>query len=56
VVSRIYLPVNAPYFLSHVVDREGDNFIESYVVHSPNLGQVEPGYLRKDCYVLDSLK
>jgi hypothetical protein len=51
VVSRLYLPMNAPYFLGHVVDREGDSFVESYVVHSPNLGLVEPGYLGKDCYV-----
>jgi hypothetical protein len=24
VVSRLYLPANAPYFLGHVVDHEGD--------------------------------
>jgi hypothetical protein len=55
VVSRLYLPKNAPYFLSHVVDREGDfySFVESSVVHSLNLGQVEPGYLGKDCSVLE---
>jgi hypothetical protein len=38
VVSRLYLPTNAPYFLGHVVDHEGDSFVESYVVHSLNLG------------------
>jgi hypothetical protein len=45
VVSRLYLPANATYFLGHVVDREGDfySFVESSVVYSPNLGQVEPG-------------
>jgi hypothetical protein len=34
VVSRLYLPANAPYFLGHVVDREGYfySFIESSVV------------------------
>ena len=41
VVSRLYLPVNALYFLGHVVGREGDSFVEPYVVHSTNLGQVE---------------
>jgi hypothetical protein len=57
-VSRLYLPANAPYFPSHVVDHEGDfySFIESSVVHSPNLGQVEPGYLGKDCSVLEFLE
>jgi hypothetical protein len=47
VVSRLYLPTNAPYFPGHVVDREGDfySFVESSIVHSPNLGQVEPDYL-----------
>jgi hypothetical protein len=46
-VSRLYLPVNAPYFLGHVVDREGDlySFVQSSVVHSPNIGQVEPSFL-----------
>jgi hypothetical protein len=42
VVLRHYLSANAPYILDHVVDREGDyySFIESSVVHSPNVGQV----------------
>jgi hypothetical protein len=55
VVSRLYLPTNAPYFLSHVVDHECDfySFVESSIVHSQNLGQVEPGYLGKDCSVLE---
>jgi hypothetical protein len=53
VVSRLYLTMNASYFLGHVVDHKGDNFVESYVVHSPNLGQVDPNYLGKDCYVLE---
>jgi len=36
------LSANAPYVLGHVVDHEGDyySFIESYVVHSPNVGLV----------------
>jgi hypothetical protein len=38
-VSRLYLPTNAPYFSGHVVDREGYfySFVESSVVHSLNL-------------------
>jgi hypothetical protein len=42
VVLRHYLSANAPYILGHVVDREGDyySFVESSVVHSPNVGQV----------------
>jgi hypothetical protein len=34
--------VSAPYVLGHVVDREGDyySFVESSVVHSPNIGLV----------------
>jgi hypothetical protein len=38
-----------------VVDREGDfySFVESSVVYSLNLGQVEPGYLGKDYSVLE---
>jgi hypothetical protein len=55
-VSRLYLPTNVPYFSGHVVDCKGDSFVESYVVHSPNLGQVEPNYLGKDCYVLEFTK
>jgi hypothetical protein len=55
VVSRLDLPTNTPYFPGHVVDREGNfySFVEFCIVHSPNLGQVEPGYLRKDCSVLE---
>jgi len=53
VVSTLYLPTNAPYFLGHVVDHEGDNYIESYVVHSLNIGQVEPSHLGKECNVLE---
>jgi len=46
-VSILYLPTNAPYFPGHVVNCDGDfySFVESYVVHSSNLGQVELGYL-----------
>jgi hypothetical protein len=41
---RRCLPANAPYILGHVVDHESDTPIESFVVHSPNIEQVGPGY------------
>ena len=34
------LPTNALYILGHVVDHECDTLVESFVVHSPNIGQV----------------
>ena len=34
------LPIDTPYILGHVVDRECDTLVESFVVHSPNVGQV----------------
>ena len=37
------LPMDAPYILDHVVDREGDSLVESFVVHLPSVGQVGPG-------------
>jgi hypothetical protein len=42
VVLRQYLSVSAPYVPSHVIDRKGDyySFVESSVVHSPNIGLV----------------
>jgi hypothetical protein len=42
-VLRYYLPVDALYMLGHVVDRRSDTPIESFVVHSPYVEQVEPG-------------
>ena len=33
-----YLPANTPYILGHVVDRGCDTPVESFVVHSPNIG------------------
>ena len=38
------LPMDAPYILGHVVDRECDTLVESFVVHSPNVGQVGSSY------------
>jgi hypothetical protein len=42
VVLRQYLSMSAPYVLGHVVDRKGDyySYIESSVIHSPNMGLV----------------
>ena len=38
------LPVDTPYILGHVVDRGCGTPIESFVVHSPNIGQVGFSY------------
>jgi hypothetical protein len=43
VVLKYYLPMAALYTPSHVVDRECDTLVESFVVHSPFVEQVEPG-------------
>ena len=37
------LPANTPYILGHVVDHGCDTPVESFVVHSPFVGQVEHG-------------
>ena len=42
VVLKYCLPTDALYTLGHVVDREYDIFVESFVVHSPFVEQVEP--------------
>ena len=34
------LPMDTPYIPGHVVDRGCDTPVESFVVHSPNIGQV----------------
>ena len=39
-----YLPVVWVYILDHVVDRECDILVESFIVHSPFVEQVEPDY------------
>jgi hypothetical protein len=36
------LPANALYILGDVVDHESDTPIDSFVVHSPNIGQIGP--------------
>ena len=43
VVLKYCLPVDAFYTLGHVVDRGCDTPIESFVVHSLFVEQVEPG-------------
>ena len=42
VVLKYCLPVDALYILDHMVDRECDTLVESFVVHSPFVGQVGP--------------
>jgi hypothetical protein len=43
-VLRYCLPVDALYTLGHVVDRGCDTPVESFIVHSPFVEQVEPNY------------
>ena len=38
------LPTDAPYILGHVVDHGCDTPVESFVVHSLNIGQVGSSY------------
>jgi len=42
VVLKYCLPMDALYILGHVVDRECDTLIESFVVRSPSVEQVGP--------------
>jgi hypothetical protein len=42
VVLILYLSAIEPYMPGHVVDRGGDSTIESFVVHAPCIGLVEP--------------
>jgi hypothetical protein len=44
VVLIRYLPADTPYIPGHVVDHGCDTPIESFVVHSPNIGQVGSNY------------
>jgi hypothetical protein len=53
VVLRYYLPVNAPYIPSCVVDRGCDRPVESYVIHPPCVGLVEPGLEGGNDYISD---
>ena len=47
VVLICCLPADAPYSPGHVVDRGCDTPIESFVVHSPIIGQAGHGYYRR---------
>jgi hypothetical protein len=42
-VLRYCLSIDALYMPGHVVDRGNDTSVESFVVHSPYVEQVEPG-------------
>jgi hypothetical protein len=54
VMLRYCLSANAPYMLRHVVDRGCDKPVESYVVHPPCVGLVEPGLEGGEDCVFDS--
>ena len=41
-VLKYCLPADALYIMGHVVDRECDILVESFVVHSLNVGHVGP--------------
>ena len=41
-VLKYCLPTDAPYIRGDVVDHECDTLIESFIVHSPFVGQVGP--------------
>jgi hypothetical protein len=41
---RYCLPIDALYTSGHVVDRGCDTPVESFIVHSLYVEQVEPGY------------
>jgi hypothetical protein len=44
VVPICYLPTDAPYILGYVIDHRCEAPVESFVVHSPNIGQVGSSY------------
>jgi hypothetical protein len=44
VVLILCLPADTSYIPGHVVDRGSGTPVESFVVHSPNVGLVGPGY------------
>jgi hypothetical protein len=41
-VLKYYLSVDALYIPGHVVDHECDTLVESFLVHSPFVQQIEP--------------
>jgi len=52
VVLRCYLPANESYWPGRMVVRDGDSFVDSYIVHPPLVGQAEFVLRSKSCYVL----
>jgi len=52
VVLRCCLPANVSYWPGHVVVRDSDNFVDSYIVHPPLIGQAELVLRSKSCDVL----
>jgi hypothetical protein len=48
VALRYCLPTDALYMLGHVIDRGCDTSVESFVVYSPCIEQVEPRLRRKE--------
>jgi hypothetical protein len=54
VVFILCLPADAPYILGQqVVDHKSDSPVESFVVHSLNIGLVGPGFKVRSCSVPD---
>jgi hypothetical protein len=47
VVLICYLSMNTLYILGHVVDHGCDTTVESFVVHSPNIGHRSRARLRR---------
>jgi hypothetical protein len=47
VVLICYLPANTLYIPGHVVDRGCDTTVESFVVHSPNIGHRSRAWLQR---------
>ena len=52
VALRCYLPANVSYWLGRVVVRDGDSFVDSYIVHPTLIGQTEFVLRSKSCDVL----
>jgi len=48
----VFLPANASYWPCHVVVRDSDSFVDSYIVHPPLIGQAEFVLWSKSCDAL----
>ena len=46
------LPTDTSYIMGHVVDHGCDTPVESFVVHSPNIGQVGSSYEERQALFL----